>query len=444
LGDDKRVVKITNSGWEITSDCPVLFRRFNHQKPQVDPIKGGDLRDVLEFINLRNPTDQLLFLTYLVAVFIPDIPRPVIIGVGDQGAAKSTGLRVTRSLVDPSITELLSPPRDVNELAQNANHHYSLFLDNLSSLSGWFSDVLCRLSTGIGFSKRKLFTDDEDILFTQKVAIGITGIHLVAEKPDLLDRSLILRFEAISEEERIAEEDFWQKFSQVKGLLLGGLFTTLSETLRVVSTLSLKRKPRMADYAKYAVAAANALGYSSDEFLSAWADNVNRQNQAAIESSPVAQVVLEFMENRQEWSGSSTELHDELKKLAEKAKLKVGGRGGFPESSSWLWRKIKQVRPNLIALGVEASHDENNTSSVIELVNTSKDGKNTATTSDAAIAGSKKGGGKGGSIENEKVDAATNSEAKVAAEETMAAIPGALEKETKIGDEVYEDTIPEF
>ncbi len=384
LGDDEKVVKITPQGWEITKDSPVKFRRFSHQLPQVEPKLGGKLEDVTKYVNLKTETDKLLFLTYLVTVSVPDIPRVVLINIGDQGAAKSTALRIARSLIDPSVSELLSPPSDIGELAQASNHHYCLFLDNLSYLRDDLSDALCRLATGIGFTKRKLFTNDEDVLFNQKVAVGITGINLVAQRADLLDRCLILTYERIPEERRADEEEFWKNFVEEKPFILGALFTSLSQVLRIIADFKLSKKPRMADYAKYAAAGAIALGRTSEEFLSAFSENIGRQNQAAIESSPTAQSILQFMSLQDEWIGSSSDLHKELKQIVEKANLQMGGSDGFPKSSNWLWKRIMQIRPNLLSLGINATKSESEASSVITLKKSSKDSENTAITSSTA------------------------------------------------------------
>ena len=384
LGNDKTVVRIDSKGWKKTTNCPVKFKRFKHQLPQVDPVTGGELSNVLGYINIFDPQEQLLFLTYIIAAFIPDIPRVVLVHIGDQGAAKSTAMRVVRSLIDPSSAELLIPPSDIPELALAANHNYCLYLDNLSYLSDQLSDVLCRLVTGVGFTKRKLYTDSDDILLNQIVAVGITGITLVATKPDLLDRCLILRFQRISDEKREDEGDFWQRFNNEKPYILGAIFTALSKVLQIIPNLKLSQKPRMADYAKYAVAAAIALGGDAEMFLTAFAENVKRQNNAAIEASAVAQVVIDFMSDKEEWEGSSSELHGQLKVIAENANLEIGGKNGFPKASNWLWRKIQPIRPNLTAIGIYASHAESSSSSAIKLTKHSYDEKNTANTATQA------------------------------------------------------------
>lgn len=387
MGDDKQVVVVNESGWYLSTESPVIFRRFTHQQVQVTPLPGGSIKSLLEYVNLGYKTDKLLFLTYAVAVLIPDIPRVVIVNIGDQGSAKSTALRLVRSLVDPSSVELMTPPSELLELAQAANHNYCLYLDNLSSLSTKISDALCGLVTGVGFSKRKLFTDDEDVLFDQKVAIGISGINLVAEKADLLDRCLILQYQRIPNEQRKSEHEFWIQFNEQKPYILGALFTALSTTLKVVKNIKLTNKPRMADYARYGASAAIALGNTSEDFIIAFDENVTRQNKAALESSSTAQVVLAFMREHPAWQGTSSDLYNALKAIAEKSGLQIGGSDGFPKSSNWLWRRIMQVRPNLLALGIQALKEETAESSIIKLTNLKKvkDTSNAATVATDAM-----------------------------------------------------------
>ena len=382
LGDDKTIVRIDRNGWEALEAREAFFRRYTHQRQQVVPERGGNLSDILRFVNFKNKNDRLLFLTYLVAVLFPDIPRTLIIAIGEQGSAKSSLLRVARSLIDPSRIELLKMRSSVDELVQMASHHYCLYLDNLSYLSSTGSDSLAGFVTGLGFSKRKLFTDQEDIVFELKVAVGITGINLVAEKSDLLDRCLIFSLERITDTARRGEAEFWNEFEKAKPLILGTLFDVVSQTLAVMDKVRLPQKPRMADYAHVAAAASLALGKSVEDFLSAFKANVERQNRAAVDSSPVAQTMIEFMEDMDEWTGAASELYELLKRIAEKNNLRVGGSTGYPADSNWLWRKINLVRSNLTALGIEASRSEEEFNNVITLSKVRKNATNaTSTTS---------------------------------------------------------------
>jgi hypothetical protein len=448
LGDGQKIVTIDKTGWKITNKAPVRFKRFSHQLLQVEPV-AGDLTEVLKFVNLKNETDGLLFLTYLITGLNPIIPRALLTLFGDQGSAKSTALRVTRCILDPSNAgtnhpskagNLLSPPKDETDLANKTLRHYCLYLDNLSSCPDWLSDAFARITTGSSFSKRKLYTDTDEITINAMPLLGINGINLVVERPDLLDRLLILEMERIPDDARKTERKFWEEFRETLPRILGGLFTSLSKTLAVVEGLTFEHLPRMADYATFATAGAVALGKTQGEFISAFTQNIKKQNQSAVDSSVVAQVILEFMDDKEEWKGTSSELHKALMELATKSNLRIGGEGGFPKASNWLWKKIQIIRPNLNSFGIKAEHSEDKFASTVKLTKSSKDSGNTTTTGDTAILASKDGGGIDGGIPDGVVNVATDSEAKVATGEVVAAIPLTLEPverhEPEVGEEI--------
>lgn len=187
---DGSAVFIDEDGWSISETPPILFRRYSHQRSQVRPQPGGSLKDLCGFLNLSTENQELLFLVYTVATFIPDFPHPILVLYGPQGAGKSTPQRLLKCLIDPSAIKTLSSPDSIREFVQLASHHYFLFLDNLSSLPGWLSDALARACTGDGFSKRELFSDDDDVIYSFQRTICLNGINLVVGRADLLDRCI--------------------------------------------------------------------------------------------------------------------------------------------------------------------------------------------------------------------------------------------------------------
>jgi len=365
IGDNKHVIKIDNGGWSIETDAPIYFRRFSHQKIQVLPERGGNFKDLLNYFNLRDELHQILILCYIPVCLIPNIPRALIAVSGDQGSGKSLFLKFIRELIDPSAVPIIAPPDSLRELVQFASHHYVTYLDNLSGLSGWLSDGLCRLVTGDGFSKRQLYTDDEDILYSYKRVVGMCGINQVATKADLLDRSIIIPLERISDRDRKEEHALWQLFETQKPKLFGALLDVLSATLKIAPELKLNSAPRMADYYRYASAAGIFLGYRQEQINNAFSLNNKYQNQEAIEASAVAQVIISFMESLEtnEWRGSSSNLYAALSPIVDNMNLKQG----FPKDVRWLWKKIKEVRPNLMDYGIQAFRGEVSQNSVIHL-----------------------------------------------------------------------------
>ena len=358
-------IRINKDGWDLMSEPPILFRSYNHQREQVIPerCKEGEepliLDDLLCLINIEEPNQKLLFSVSLHNLFLPHIPRPIFVLHGDQGTAKTTTSTLIKELVDPSMLKNLRIGNSYAEFIQQASHHYLLCLDNLTSLPTWMSDALCRLVTGEGFSKRELYTNDDDIVYSFKRCISLNGINLVPNKPDLLDRCLIFELLPISKHNRLEEAIFWDSFNAMKPKVLGAIFSVLSKAMKIYPTIQLDCKPRMADFAKWGSAVAKAIGYSAEEFINAYNENISIQNTEALEANPIAKVIINFMECQSEWTGSPTDLFHELSDVAESLMIDTKDRR-YPSDPRWLWRRIKEVKPNLEAIEITIEKDDRN------------------------------------------------------------------------------------
>jgi len=353
LGDGK-AVRVTPEGWQVIQPVPILFRRLPHQKPQVTPVPGGDLRLLLALVNLpaegQDQGRRLLLLVWLVVALIPGFPHPPLVAHGPQGAAKSSLFKIGKELLDPSTVQTLSPADSLRELVLQAAHHWFIPLDNLSNLPEWMSDALSRACTGDGFSKRELFTDTEEVILAFRRIIGVNGINLVVDKPDLLDRSLLLGLERIPDNRRMGEAELWARFAQLKPLLLGAMFDALAKALRIEPDVKLPLLPRMADFARWGVAVAQALGFGAEEFLSAYRLAIAAQHQEAITASLVAQAVLSLMEERERWEGTPSELLGALNGAAEHLHIDTRSKN-WPKDPNWVWRRLREVQTNLEAIG---------------------------------------------------------------------------------------------
>ena len=80
---------------------------------------------------------------WLVGALSPGGPYPLLVLQGEQGAAKSTTVRVLRSVTDPVVEPLRAPPRGKRDLAISASGNWVPALDNLSGVKPWLSDALC-------------------------------------------------------------------------------------------------------------------------------------------------------------------------------------------------------------------------------------------------------------------------------------------------------------
>ena len=262
-----RVARVTSKGWEILNRPPILFYRYSHQRPQVEPVRGGDLDELLGFVNLQDTQQKQLLLTYLVSCLIPDIPHPIPIVRGPQGSAKTTCCRLLRWLIDPSATDVLSLPRSRDQLIQQLRHHWAPSYDNLSFLRSEISDELRRAVTGAGSAKRELYTDDDDVIYQIQNCILLNGINNPAGKSDLMGRAILFSLAPIPENKRKAEKQLREEFEEIRPALFGAMLDALSNAMDKHNSIRLERSPRMIDFAKWGCAIAMALGYSQQDFF---------------------------------------------------------------------------------------------------------------------------------------------------------------------------------
>src|SRR5262249_8862661 len=160
-------------------------------------------------VNLRDGDCWRLLVAWLVAAFRPGRPFPILTVNGEQGSAKSTLCRMVRALIDPNRSALRRPPRSDRDLMIAAANGWIVAFDNLSDMPDSLSDALCALATGAGYSTRELYTDDDEKLFNATRPVIVNGIEDLATRPDLLDRSLPLTLQAISDNQRREEEELW-------------------------------------------------------------------------------------------------------------------------------------------------------------------------------------------------------------------------------------------
>ncbi len=350
-----RAVKVTAEGWMVVNETPILFKRYQHHALQIAPTAGGKVEDILSFINVTDPDHKVLVLVYLVSCFMPGFAHPIPYIYGQQGSAKSTFSKILRKLIDPSRLEVLSLPRKPEELSQVLAHHWFLFFDNVSYISHDTSDLLCRAVTGSGFSKRQLYTDDEDIIYNIQPNIGINGINLASAAPDLLERSMLFELKRVELQSRRDERELWKKFEEERPKILGAIFDAVAKTIKTRKGVTLTSLPRMADFVLVGCAIAEALGYTRDEFLQAYYRNINSQNEEVLAEHIEAMLVTALMDDRVEWSGSPAQLLEAVRAIGKGQSL---DEKQLPKSANALSRKLNVLKTNLEASGIKITKNK--------------------------------------------------------------------------------------
>lgn len=349
-----RAIKVTRRGWSIVDNPPVRFRRSKSMLPLPEPEHGGSLDELRPFVNVAN-RDWPLVVAWLVAALRPSGPYPVLALFALQGAGKSNTARFLRALIDPNAAPLRAEPREVRDLMLSANHNWCVAFDNLSHLPFWFSDALCRLSTGGGYATRELYSNADEVIFDAVRPIILTSIVELAERSDLLDRCLPVTLPEIKEGQRRDEQTLTADFENARPKILGALLDVVAGAVRDLPHVQLDRHPRMADFAKWATAAERALGWKPGRFMVAYNRNRVAANKLALEASPIASKLLDHLAEAGEWQGTAADLLDAIDREFGNDYRRPPG---WPKGARSMSAHLRRLAPNLQADGwlVEFRH----------------------------------------------------------------------------------------
>ena len=344
LGDPTwRAVEIDAEGWRLIERPPVRFRRPAIQQPLPPPERGGTITILRSLLDLPTDADLAMAIAWLVAALADRGPCPVLVLAGEAGAGKSTFMAMMQALIDPGAARLRALPRGERELIVAARDCHVLAFDNLSSLSGWFSDALCRLLSGGGFAAGP----DGDTAGMAGMArpVIMNGITDIVARPDLADRALFLTLNGIPPERRRTEADLWSAFEAARPRLLGVLLDAVSCGLRRLPWIRLTEAPRMADLARWVEACEPSL-FVAGAFKALYSGNRDGAARDAIECDTFVVGVREFARREGAWVGSATQLYREL--------VPAAGTGGvWPGNARALSSRLRQCAAFLRRCGVE-------------------------------------------------------------------------------------------
>ncbi|MGH8082652.1 MAG: hypothetical protein ACREP7_18895 [Lysobacter sp.] len=355
LGDPLwRVVRVSDSGWELLDTSPVLFVRTSAMRGLPVPNRhlwdGRDLDRLWDHINVR-AEDRPLVLAWLFDCLRPETPFPLLELVGEQGSAKSTTQSVLRDLVDPNKVSLRGRPKTVEDIFVAAANNWLVSYENLSSLTAEQQDALCTLATGGGFAARQLFTNGEEHVLQTKRPVVMNGISVIATRPDLIDRIVHLDVPPILATQRKDDAEARAAWEQDRAAVFTGLLDLFAVALHYLPDVALTSKQRMADFERLGEAVVRGLGLPPGTFQVRYADLVRAGIDRALDGNPVAQAVDKLL--RKEvlpWVGTAGLLYEQLGHLCGP------DRTAWPRSPKGLSDQLRRVAPAYRAKGIEIEH----------------------------------------------------------------------------------------
>ncbi|PEL07792.1 hypothetical protein [Bacillus sp. AFS017336] len=337
----REVIEISKDGWKIINNPPVNFFRTNSTKSLPIPIKGGNVEELKNVLNYGNESNWKLTIGLLLSFFRRSEEYPIGNIQGEHGSAKSMFTTLLRSIVDPSVTALKTPPKDERDLAISVSKGYIQAYDNLSSITSSMSDILCRVATGGTYATRKLHSDKDEVNLPLLAPVLFNGITEVAKRQDLLSRLVIIHLPALTSTKD--RKTILEEFEEMLPRVLGAILDVVSSGLNEMPNVVLEGNPRMASFGVWVTACEKALMWEKGSFMKAYNENISIAIDQGIDSDPVANAIFIFMEERNGWSGTPTELIRELEKIDE---YDLANKNSKPDNTQ-LKNRLKRIKAAL-------------------------------------------------------------------------------------------------
>lgn len=356
LGDETgRAIHVTPNGWEVVDDPPVMFVRSDTMQALPEPKRGGSLDTLRSFINIEDDESWALIKAWLTMALVYDKPYPILALIGEQGSAKSTTAEFLRKLIDPSYVLVQRPPQDQESLFIIAASEWVVAIDNVSVVPYWLSDALCSLVTGSGITRRRLYSNKRASSIYAKRPIILNGITEFITRGDLLDRVLKIEVPHIPDTKRVDKATLEAEYDKQRPYILGALLDRLSGALREHPHVRLHELPRMADFARFAIAAEKAeVGdswtYETSLFARSYRLVRDEAKTRAVESHIIGPVLLTWLSAQSlPRTLTAAELLSELEEVANENNSRIIRTHGWPKTPSALSNALRSLENDLRA-----------------------------------------------------------------------------------------------
>ena len=316
-----------NRGLELPSFIKVDFdtgqREYVSNAPFIPKIKpmettaldfqksdGTRFNEFFELMQIDDKLDKLLILSYLTSKMFPDQRGVLLHILGEQGSGKSTLAWAIKNLFDPGNVDTPSEKKD--ELVQLFDHNALPVLDNLERLSKEFSNTICAMVTGTAYRKRVHYTNDSDFVFNVMNNAILTSIKLPILAKDLISRTFYLKKNKFKKDGYTQDERIRDKILKLQPYCFDELLNLTLEVRKKLIGYEIYGDNRNMDF--IAIGRIVSHMVSGDEYIF---DEVVQRNDGyitneALDCSPEALAIIEFMEDKEKYVNTPTNIITDL------------------------------------------------------------------------------------------------------------------------------------
>lgn len=200
---------------------------------------------------------RLAYIVWIFALALPDLmpTKPLLILEGAPGSGKSASLQLLQlALLGKSKPIILLRSKEDDFGVILLRSPVCVF-DNLDAFIDWLPDAVCAYTTAGEWTKRKFFTDAEELTLKPHAFIAVASKNPASfRREDVADRCVILRLER--RERFVRFEALKQEIQDLRPQLVGEYLYYVNKIVAEIRQGALKAQDdeanRMADFASLA------------------------------------------------------------------------------------------------------------------------------------------------------------------------------------------------
>lgn len=195
---------------------------------------------------------------WLFAIAFPDLmpTKPILLVDGEKGSGKTLALQRIALALHGKYMPIQVPKQEDKDFGVKILRSPIAILDDVNEPVDWLRDCLCTYATGGGWTRRALYTNDEEHVIKPESFLTITTNNPTTfRQSQVADRCLILRLERREEKDGYLGADaLFEQIRADRDNIFGEWLTWLNEIVAELRT-NPQPKPtrsRMADFAHLA------------------------------------------------------------------------------------------------------------------------------------------------------------------------------------------------
>jgi len=303
---NNEIVRVTVKGFKYVPNGTdgVLFRESQVQI--IEPRRGKHSKAFLKVLsnpnfsgsgNLTRWQEIMLYQLWWWGLFFPSLlpTRPILLLTGEKGSSKTSSLRlVLKALIgnDAEVITFNRKQKGEDDLLSALTANHVIVIDNVDSRVDWLADVLAPTATGVNVTRRKLYTDIDNVVYRLDSFVAVTSRQPVSfTRDDIVDRLMILQCTRCNTV--IPESQLIERVNLNRGRIWADILNTLPLMLK-----NLRRHQaytgnfRLADFLNLALAIGPVLGYNKEEILQTFQYWEAEQQDFALEYNPITELLL--------------------------------------------------------------------------------------------------------------------------------------------------------